>query len=35
MAGGTGLGLYSLLKRVEALGGEVFVTDYFVYIKKN
>mmetsp|Transcript_21833 Transcript_21833/g.21126 ORF Transcript_21833/g.21126 Transcript_21833/m.21126 type:complete len:277 (+) Transcript_21833:41-871(+) len=27
MAGGTGLGLYSLLKRVEALGGEVGVTS--------
>jgi signal transduction histidine kinase len=25
MAGGTGLGLYSLLKRVEALGGEVLI----------
>lgn len=29
MAGGTGLGLYSLLKRIEALGGEVLITSCF------
>jgi signal transduction histidine kinase len=33
MAGGTGLGLYSLLKRVEALGGEVLITSCFFYPK--
>jgi signal transduction histidine kinase len=39
MAGGTGLGLYSLLKRIEALGGEVKIdildVEYIYICKKK